>query len=123
MRRIPSPMDMMRGTATFEIEDGRYLTVDVRDLKRYGLEELMKAHGVELPTERVDVYRHGKKIGSVPGSFDPLTIRSTSFFYDPRPGDFVREGDKWIASRTLGPGDLEAVEGFVWDRSGNPADV
>jgi hypothetical protein len=107
---------MMRETVTFEVGDGRYLTVRARDLKTYGLEELMKAREIAPPTERVDVYHLGKKIGSVPGSFDPLTIRSTSFFYDPRPGDFVREGDKWIASPTLGPGDIEAIDGFVLER-------
>ena len=67
-------------------------------------------------TERVPVMQHGRQIGSVPPSFDPTAIKSTNWLYDPRGGDFRRDGDTWIASRTLGPGDLEAVPGFVWDR-------
>lgn len=68
-------------------------------------------------TERVDVMQGGRKIGTVPPSFDPAKIKSTSFFYEPRPGDFRLSGDVWVADRMLGPGDLEAVPGFVWDRS------
>lgn len=56
-------------------------------------------------------------VGTVPPHFDPSRIKSTSFMYSPRPGDFTREGDAWVANYTLGPGDLEAVPGFVWDRS------
>jgi hypothetical protein len=68
-------------------------------------------------TEPTAVYQHGMKIGTVPPGFDPARIKSTSPWYSPRPGDFVRDGDHWVAARTLGPGDLEAVPGFVWDRS------
>lgn len=67
-------------------------------------------------TERVDVMQEGRKIGTVPPSFDPAAIKSTSFMYDPRPGDFRFDGSAWVASNMLGPGDLEAVPGFVWDR-------
>src|SRR5262249_13657146 len=62
----------------------------------------------------VPVIQDGRRVGTVPPSFDPGDIRSTSFLYTPRPGDFRREGDAWIASDSLGPGDLEAVPGFVW---------
>lgn len=67
-------------------------------------------------TERVPVVQNGRLIGTVPPSFDPLKIKSTSIWYDPRPGDFVPDRDVWIAARTLGPSDLEAVPGFVWHR-------
>jgi hypothetical protein len=68
-------------------------------------------------TERVPVVQHGRRIGTVPPDFDPAKIKSTSWLYSVRPGDFRREGDEWVVSQTLGPGDLEAVPGFVWDRS------
>lgn len=68
-------------------------------------------------TEPIPVFQSGRRIGTLPPSFDPMAIKSTSFFYDPRPGDFKRDGDTWIANRTLGPGDLEAVPGFVWERA------
>jgi hypothetical protein len=67
-------------------------------------------------TEPVPVMQSGRRVGSVPATFDPTKIKSTNWLYDVRPGDFVRDGDTWIANRTLGPGDLEAVPGFVWDR-------
>ena len=68
-------------------------------------------------TERVPVMQGGEQIGTVPPSFDPLKIKSMSFWYEPRAGDFILEGDVWVASRTLGPGDIEAVPGFVWERN------
>jgi hypothetical protein len=43
-------------------------------------------------------------------------MTSRNFLYDPRPGDFKRTAEGWIASGTLGPGDLEAVPGFLWER-------
>lgn len=62
---------------------------------------------------RYDVYQNGRHVGTM-GS---LPVRSTSWLYDPRPGDFrveTREGQQVIvADPTLGPGDLEAVAGFV----------
>jgi hypothetical protein len=66
--------------------------------------------------EPVPVIQHGRRIGWLSPSFDPNNFKSTNWLYDARPGDFVREGNHWIAARTLGPGDLEAVPGFVWDR-------
>lgn len=57
-----------------------------------------------------------REVGTLPASFDPTRIKSQSFFYDPRPGDFIRRADHWEASRMLGPGDLDAVPGFVRTR-------
>lgn len=118
MRRIENPASDFRGVVTYEYQDPklgrRYIDVDARALKELGLEKVMQYAGLGhlVPTERVPVVQHGRVVGSLPGSFDPVTCRSTSLLYDPRPGDFVRDGDNWVASRTLGPGDLDSVQGF-----------
>jgi len=67
-------------------------------------------------TWRIAVMQDGRRVGTVMPSFDPDNIDSRSPLYRPRPGDFRREGDVWIASTMLGNGDLESVPGFVWDR-------
>jgi len=54
------------------------------------------------------------------GDFDPDFIKSTNYFYDPRPGDFKREGAVWIAANNLGPGDLDAIPGFERSRDIGP---
>ena len=113
MQRTENPFT---GIITYKISDDQWLDVDPRDLKKYGIEEILKMHGITPPSGRVDVKQDGLKIGTVPANFEPSCIKSTSFFYDPRPGDFKREGDVWIADKMLGPGDLDAVPGFVWDR-------
>ena len=51
------------------------------------------------------VFQHGKEIGTLSASWHPSDARR-SFLYEPRPGDFKRDGDKWIADPMLGPGDL-----------------
>jgi len=72
----------------------------------------LRAHGYEPPTGRVDVMQYGQRVGTVPADFEPYSIKSTTFLYDPRPGDFRRQNGVWVASKTLGPGDLDAVPGF-----------
>lgn len=111
-------IDPMTGNVTVTLPDGRWITIDGRAFRELGLEKALRFCGYDgpLPTERVAVYQHGEQIGSVPAMFEPYSIKSTSPWYQPRGGDFERDGDKWIASRTLGPGDLEAVPGFVWKR-------
>ena len=119
MRRIEDPVKLsMRGIVTYELADGRRIDFDARALREFGIEALMKSAGIAdaIPSGRVDVWQSGKKIGTVPATFDPMAIKSTSWLYDVRHGDFVRDGDYWTANWTLGPGDLEAVPGFVWDR-------
>lgn len=118
MQRIEDIAYQMRGTVTYALPDGRRVRFDARAVREFGIEALMKAEGLAdmIPTGRLDVFQHGKKVGTVPAAFEPIAVKSTSFWYNVRPGDFVREGDRWNASRTLGPGDLEAVPGFVWDR-------
>ncbi len=119
MRRIDSIEDQMEGVVTYELGNGRRVRMDARIAREYGPGEILREMGLgdQVPTEHIVVTQHGRKIGTVPGDFDPFTIKSKNYFYDPRPGDFRRDGDVWIASRMLGPGDLEAVPGFVWDRS------
>lgn len=63
-------------------------------------------------TSRRPVYQHGRLVGSLPGDFSPHAVRSKSFLYDFRPGDFVEDGEGWRAHPTLGLGDLESVPGF-----------
>lgn len=114
MRRIESIEDEMRGSVTYEIGDGRWITLTIRDVREYGLEALLSEHGVEAPKERVPVFQGGRQIGTVPATFEPMAIKSKSFFYDARPGDFKRTREGWEAARALGPGDLHAVPGFEW---------
>ena len=110
--------DQMTRVVTYELKDGRRVEFDARAVREHGIEALAKWAGLsgELPRGRVDVMQHGRKVGTVPATFEPTAVRSTSFFYDVRQGDFVRDGETWVASRMLGPGDLEAVPGFVWHR-------
>lgn len=119
MRRIDSIEDQMRGVAVYELANGQRVRIDARAVRELGISAILRDMGLEdqIPAERVIVTQHGRKIGTVPGDFDPLFIKSKNYFYDPRPGDFIREGDVWIASRMLGPGDLAAVPGFIWDHS------
>lgn len=115
MRRIESRLDEMRGTVTYDLGDGRWATFDARTIREVGLAPLMRACNIEMPTERLPVVQYGRRIGTMPPDFDPASVRSTSFLYDPRPGDFRREGDTWLVSRTLGASDVDCVAGFVRD--------
>lgn len=118
MKRIESIYDDMRRIATYELANGQRIALDAMAVQEFGAERLIRdmGYGHLLPTERLPVMQSGRRVGSVPPMFDPISIKSNTFLYDPRPGDFVRDGDVWIASSTLGTGDLEAVPGFVWER-------
>ena len=118
IRRIDNTQDQFDGAVTYEFDDGRRIKLCARAVKEFGLREVLRHAGYEheIPTERKSVFQYGKKIGTVPGDFDPMLIKTQSFFYDARPGDFKLEDDVWIACRTLCPGDFEAIPGFVWDR-------
>ncbi|QND53484.1 hypothetical protein HB779_17505 [Phyllobacterium sp. 628] len=112
MKKIESLEDEMSGKATYDLGNGQWITLDQRAIRDCGLEALLKSHGVELPSGRVPVYQRGEKIGTVPATFEPSTIKPTTFLYDVRPGDFKFAGDRWIASNMLGPGDLDAITEF-----------
>ncbi|WP_417261702.1 hypothetical protein [Celeribacter sp.] len=123
MREISNMSDEMRGTRTFDLGDGRWATFCVRDIRRHGIKELLRFEGVAMDETPIAVFQSGERIGTVPGDFDPMSIRPKSFLYEPRPGDFTRNEDGWHANRTLCPGDLEAVPGFTWYRGSQSADV
>jgi hypothetical protein len=121
MRRIESIEDDMNGVVRYQLTNGRYVMLDARAVRNYGAAELIRSmgYGALLPTERVRVHERGMTrttrgpcIGTVPADFDPAFVKSRSAFYDPRPGDFVRDGDVWIVNPMLGPGDLQAIPGF-----------
>jgi hypothetical protein len=105
--------DEMHGVVTFELDGGRRVRVDARTAREIGPSGVAKYLGIETPRGRLPVRQGGELVGTVPADFDPYFIRSKSFLYDPRPGDFTREGTCWIANAALGLGDLEAVPGFV----------
>ncbi len=107
----------MKGVVTYELADGRRVALDARAAREHGAATILREMGLadQIPTSRVTVMWHSRAAGTVPGDFDPSTMKSRNYFYDVRPGDFVREGDVWIANRTLGPSDLEAVPGFSWN--------
>lgn len=117
MKRVESYSDMMNETVTYEIGGGRYITLDAYTVRKFGLAKVMAAYGVEVPTERVPVMQHGRRVGTVPGDFDLSFARSRSPFYDVRPGDLVRHGDAWVAARNLGASDLDCLIGFQRDDS------
>ena len=108
-------MNLARGIITYELADGQRIDLDATAVHRHGAAELIRAAGLGhlLPTERMKVIQNGRHIGTVPPDFNPIAIKSRSFLYDPRPGDFQRDGDTWIASPSLGNGDLEAIPGFA----------
>lgn len=58
------------------------------------------------------VYHHGQIVGTLPADFHPQFFNSTSWFAQFRPGDFKWDGSAWIAHPTLGPRDLDSIEGF-----------
>jgi hypothetical protein len=118
---IESIEDQMRDVVTVEGipsdgSRGSRICLDGSAVRALGLVGCLKRQGFELPTERQPVTQCGRVIGTVPGTFEPMDIRSTSFWYEPRGGDFKWDGSAWVAAAQLGPGDLEAVPGFVWER-------
>jgi hypothetical protein len=112
-KRIESFSDVERGTVTYDLGDGRFAAFDRRDVEKYGIAELMRDYGIEMPTNRLPVIYHGRRVGTLAPDFDPAFARSRSFMYDVRPGDFRREGDTWIAANNMGAGDFDCVVGFI----------
>jgi hypothetical protein len=110
MRRIESFEDDRRGVVTYELPDGRWITLSAQAVRDYGIAEVlrMSGHASLVPTGRVVVMQDGLRVGTVPATF----IQSRSELYDPSPGDFRREGDRWVASGGLGMGDLRSIPGF-----------
>ncbi len=117
MIRLDSIEDEMKGVITYQLADGRRVCFDARTVREYGVAALMGGIGEadQVPTERVPVIFHGRRVGTLPGDFDAQNVKSLSWLYNPRPGDFKREDGAWIVGRAVGPGDLEAVAGFIKD--------
>jgi hypothetical protein len=117
VKRLESIEDKMRGIVTYELSDGRWARFDAREVRDRGIAALMRAYDLEqfIPTERLPVIQYGRRIGTMPPDFDPVSARSTSLMYDVRPGDFRREADTWVASETLGASDVDCVAGFIRD--------
>lgn len=115
IKRIDDPGDKFLGTITFDLDDGRYLRVSVRDLKEYGLKEILKHYsGVEVPTKPVMVFQRNQLVGKVPALWQPEVLVSKSPLYSWRPGDFEFRNNAWYADPMLGAGDLAAIEGFTF---------
>jgi hypothetical protein len=116
MRKIESIEDQRNRVATYEMPDGKWVRVDVGAVETYGLWKVLGAYGYAPPKERVPVMQYGRRVGTLPGDFDPDHIRTNNpLWYDPRNDDLRREGDAWIANRTLGASDLDMVVGFIRD--------
>ena len=113
MRRIRDEVKLSRGIVTYELADGRRVDLDVYNVQHYGARAIVARMGIKEYSRRLPVVQCGHIVGYLPEDFDPQFAKSKSYFYDFRPGDFVREGDKWVANSMLGPGDLDAVQGFT----------
>lgn len=113
MKLVGREPDRFKGTVTFEIGDGRYLTVDADIVREIGVAGVAKMYGVEAAGGRVQVWRGGRMIGTVPAAWHPMQIRSTTILYEPRSGDFTWDGESWQACLTLCPGDFDAIPDFI----------
>ena len=105
----------LQDVVTVEFRSGERVNFAGCMVRGLGMAECLRRVGYEAPAGRTPVYQHGEQVGTVPAAFDPLAIRSSNWLYQPRAGDFVLRGERWEAADTLGPGDLEAVPGFVWE--------
>lgn len=120
MRKLPDdPMgrDFGENIWRYEIPDGQIVILDRDQVRKHGAHALIRHLGLEpfAPGEEgsmIPVFQEGVKVGVVGATFDPETYRSASLFHSPRAGDFRREGDRWIASPSLCPGDLDAIPHF-----------
>lgn len=101
------------GGFTIKLPDGRWLNIDWYEERTLSIAEILQYYGFTLSDERVEVHQDGKKVGTLPGDFDPTSVGSRSFMYEPRPGDFKFRDGAVHAAAMLGPGDLDAVPGFV----------
>ena len=121
MEDITTIEDKRDGVVRYSLSKGEerlQVRLDVDLVREHGAPNLIRkmGHGDWLPNGRMKVFQSGQVIGTLPASFDPMSARSASYFYDMRPGDFKRVNGGWEADVSLGGGDLEAVPGFVWER-------
>lgn len=107
--------DEFNDAYVWALPEGRYVNLSGREVREHGAVPLLAHLGYSVTSDgrALPVTQDGRIVGTLPTDFEPTLIKSRSFLYDPRPGDFVRDGDAWVASRTLGPGDFEAIPGFI----------
>lgn len=105
MKRIERKEGQRSGTVTYQLDDGRYVTLDENAVAQFGADNLIQWLGIE----RVPVMHHGRRVGTLPADFEPLNAKNV------QPGDFRREGDGWVAEEKLAPENLDAVMGFERD--------
>ena len=117
MRELTRFEDERRGIRRFELSDGKWIDLSAQDIEEYGLKALLAHHGYSNELDaRLDLIEDGRKIGTLPGSFDPMNVKSGSFCYKPRRGDFEMRGNQVHMIAHLGAGDLESIPGFRWHR-------
>lgn len=109
--------DDLQNCWTYELPSGQMIKLDRRAVADVGAAKLMRSYGIAPfdsgeESKMLPVYQGSRKVGILPSTFDPLTAKSSTFLYDVRAGDFKRDGDRWIACKTLGPGDLDALSEF-----------
>jgi hypothetical protein len=92
MKRVETAEDRSRGTVTYQLDDGRYATLDANAVALYGAENLVRWLGLE----RIPVMRHGRRVGTLPTDAEPLD-------------GLRREGDAWVVEKEL---DLSTVQEF-----------
>ncbi|MED5545719.1 MAG: hypothetical protein VYD90_10755 [Pseudomonadota bacterium] len=109
-----------RNEITYELSDGKRVTLNVHEARGATEEEIRAAYGIDEPTEPMPVIQGGRVVGTVPASFHPMGFEPRSAMYDVRPGDFIEKDGAWIAANALGLGDLLAVPGFI-PVEGSPA--
>lgn len=105
-RRLP---DHPNGDRLYHLSDGTHLVFPCEAAYLYTEEAFLKSNGARLLRDRIPVLQRGRKIGTLPRSFDWATSKTDNFFVSLRPGDFVLHDDHWEASWSLGPGDLESI--------------
>lgn len=110
---IDDPILAKRGEIAIRVGRDRYHSIEINKVRQAGLKKFCGAiFGIDIGDARVPVIQHGRTVGTLPDVWHPALAVSTSFLYEPRPGDFVRAGAVWIAHPTLGPGDLDAITDF-----------
>ena len=92
MKRVETTEDRSRGTFTYQLDDGRYVTLDANAVALYGAENLVQWLGLE----RIPVIQNGRRVGTLPTDAEPLDA-------------LRREGDAWVADDQL---ELDSVKEF-----------
>ena len=92
MKRVETEHDRSRNTLTYQLDDGRYVSLDANAVALYGAENLVQWLGLE----RIPVMQNGRRVGTLPTDAEPLDA-------------LRREGDVWVADEQL---DLAKVKEF-----------